>query len=352
MKTLISNKDICNRQREYGRVLFLMGFSVLLLAAVSWVGCVGAGETVQLPPAAAPTTKPVVTASYMIGTGDELEVLYHIDPGTTTPEYIIDTEDTLRVDFYYYPVMSRTVRVRPDGYITLSPVGDVRAVQKKPADLAAEISRRYESILKRPVVSVEVVGFNAKVENLKRTIYNQERGMSRLAVVRPDGRISLPYIGDVDAVGLTTTDLRNRLEGRYQKIINNLTVSIVVLRARSNRVYVMGQVERPDYYELPGPVTLTQLIAMAGGFSPEAKTDQVVIIRRKTDGRPDAHIVYLDEVIDSGQVTDPLIQQYDVVYIPRTALAEAALTADSLWRIIPLEFTLSGVYSLGGKAAE
>ncbi len=332
----------------------MLCFSVAVFAvlALFLTGCKSSRETAK-PIAAGPEgAPPAVTASYLIGMGDELEVLYHIDPGTTTPEYTIDTEDTLRVDFYYYPVMSRTVRVRPDGNITLSPIGDVSVVKKKPSDLAVEISRRYESILTRPVISVEVIGFNAKVEDLKRTIYNQERGMSRLAVVRPDGRISLPYIGDVNTAGLTALELRDRLESRYQKMINNLTVSVIVLRARSNRVYVMGQVERPDFYEMPGPITLTQLLSMAGGFGREAKTDQVVIIRRKDDGQPDVHVVYLGEVIDQGTVTDPIIQQYDVVYIPRTAIADVALTADALWRIIPLDFTLSGIYSLGGKAAK
>ncbi|MFZ5569587.1 MAG: polysaccharide biosynthesis/export family protein [Thermodesulfobacteriota bacterium] len=326
--------------------------TVLAVMVLALSGCKSAPEPAK-PLAAEPEgAKPVVTASYLIGMGDELEVLYHIDPGTLAPEYTIDTEDMLRVDFYYYPVMSRTVRVRPDGKITLSPVGDIRAVRKKPTDLALEISERYTSILTRPVITVEVIGFNAKVEDLKRTIYNQERGMSRLAVVRPDGRISLPYIDDIRVIGLTTQELRDRLESRYQKLINNLTLSVVMLRARSNRVYVMGQVERPDFYELPGPITLTQLISMAGGLGPEAETDQVVIIRRKKNGQPDVQMVYLGEVIDRKTVMDPLIQQYDVVYIPRTAIASAALTADALWRIIPLEFNISGVYSLGGKAAQ
>ncbi len=348
MWTLMDN---CLDMRN-GKASLFRRLCACLMIIAAFAGCAAQPETIR-PPAMEPdTVKPVLTASYLIGMGDELEILYHIDPGTRVPEYVIDTEDELRIDFYYYPVMSRTVKVRPDGNITLTPIGDVQAADKKPAELAAELTKLYSPILSRPVIATEVIGFNAKVEDLKKTIYNQERGMSRLAVVRPDGMISLPYIGDIHSAGLTTQELRERLESRYQHLIKNLTVSVVVLHARSNRVYVMGQVERPDFYELPGPITLTQLIAMAGGFSREAKTDQVVIIRRKENGQPDAQIVYLGEVIDRGTVSDPLIQQYDVIYIPRTGMAQAALTADSLWRIIPLNFTISGIYSLGGKAAK
>lgn len=328
----------------------LWGFLVLMLLLG---GCGGGPAHVELPPVVdAPPAKSMVPATYRVGMGDELEILYHIDPGIAVPDYVIDSEDSLRIDFFYYPVMSKTVRVRPDGYITLPRVGDIQVRGKKPTDLAKEISLLYRPHLSRPVTTVEVIGFNTKVEELKRTIYNQERGMSRLAVVRPDGKISLPYIGDVTAAGLTSPDLQQAIEDRYRRMVNNLSVTVIVLRARSNRVYVMGQVNNPNFYGLPGPITLTQLIAMAGGFSREAKTDQVIIVRRKKNGQPEAHIVFTGEIINANSLNDPMIQQHDVVYVPRSTLAKAALSAESLWRIIPLSFVVSGNYELGGRSAD
>lgn len=322
------------------RINFIFGAMVLsVLLALSSSGCGGATGFGKVPAGLEIAPEPAIPVTYKIGAGDELEILYYIDPDADIPEYRIDSEDVLRVDFYYYPVMSKTLSVRPDGYITLPPIGDVKARNNTPADLAAEISKLYEPILAKPVVTVEVIEFNAKIEELKRTIYNQQRGMSRLAVVRPDGAISLPYIGDVYAAGLTAHQLQEKLHQRYDKILNNLSATVVVLNARSNRVYVLGQVRRPNFYELPGPISLTQLLAMAGGFEDDAKTDQVVIVRRGDSGQPDAHIVYMNQILNEGSLLDPIIQQYDVVYIPRSKMASVALTADFLWRIIPLNFS-------------
>jgi protein involved in polysaccharide export with SLBB domain len=324
---------------------FLAALLLLFPLAVGTSGCAEKSFKAAAPVMAV-STDPVIPASYLIGAGDELEILYYIDPEVNVPEYRIDSEDTLRVDFFYYPVMTKTVSVRPDGYITLPSVGDIQARHKKPTDLAREISDRFRPMLAQPLVTVEVVQHNAKVEELKRAIYNQERGMSRLAVVRPDGGISLSYIGDVPAAGLTTHELQDRLHRRYSKIIYNLGATVVVLKAHSNRVYVMGEVERPNFYELIGPTTLSQVIATAGGFTRDAKSDQVIIVRRNKSGQPDAHIVYMHEIIGRDSLVDPLIQQYDVVYVPRSALAQAALTMDFIWRIIPLRFNINGNYTL------
>ncbi|BBO87706.1 polysaccharide biosynthesis/export family protein [Desulfosarcina ovata] len=318
----------------------ILGLLILIVTALGAAGCGGPsgyGKGVTNLSVASPSAIP---AAYLIGAGDELEVLYYIDPDVDLPEYRVDSEDTLRVDFYYYPVMSKTLSVRPDGYITLPPIGDVKARNKKPTDLAREISELYTPILAKPVVTVEVIAFNTKIEELKRAIYNQERGMSRLAVVRPDGVISLPYIGDVKAAGLTTHQLQEQLHRRYAHILYNLSTTVVVLNARSNRIYVLGEVERPDFYELLGPTTLTQLLATAGGLTREAKTDQVIIVRRGKNGQPDAHIVYMNQIIGEASLLDPMLQQYDVIYVPRSAMARAALTADFLWRIVPLRFTV------------
>ncbi len=290
-----------------------------------------------------------VPADYVLGHGDQLEVLYQIDPGRSVGEYVIDTEDRLRVDFFYYPMMSRSVRVRPDGYITLPRVGEVKAAGLKPTDLAKIISEKFRPFLTRPSVTVEVVGFNAKLEELKRAITTQDRGQSRLVVIRPDGKISLPYLDDIQAAGLTPRQLSEKLEKGYQKIVSAISITVAVLQARSNRVYVMGQVRRPNFYQLLGPTTLSQIIAQAGGFTEQANTHQVVVISRRPDGRPEAQVVDMDRVIGQGNIAaDRMLKQYDVVFVPYTKLGEAALTADALWRLIPLRFTGTFAYTLGG----
>jgi polysaccharide export outer membrane protein len=336
------------RLGSYAAILCLTGMILL-------VSCGEPRITITKEAVQSEGSSPLIPTTYLIGQGDELEILYHIDPGFSLAEYIIETEDTLRIDFYYYPVMTRTVRVRPDGFITLPRVGELKASGLKPRVLAEKITEIYRSYLTRPAVTVEVINFNAKVEELKEAITTQDRGQSRLVVVRPDGNISLPYLKDVSAAGLTAFELSQKLEGQYKKFIGNISITAAVLRARSHEAYIMGQVNRPNFYELYGPITLTQLISRAGGFTGEANTHQVVVISRNRNAKPEAKVIDMDDIIGKGDMrADPMIKQYDVIFVPRTKLAQAALVGDSLWRLIPLSFTgaATAAYSLGGTAPD
>jgi len=295
--------------------------------------------------------KPYIPTTYLIGPGDELEVLYHIDPGYIVDDYVIDTEDVLRIEFYYYPAMARTVKVRPDGRITMPLIGDVMASKLRPAELADSIYKLYTPHLNRPNVTVEIEGFYAKVQELKQAVTTQDRGQSRLVAVRPDGSISLPYIGDAPAANLTAQELSKELGERYGRFIRSMNVTVAVLNAHSNQAYVMGQVNQPNFYEMIGPTTLTQIISKAGGFTNDADSRQVVIISRNDQGQPEGRMINMDDVIGKGNAgADIMMKQYDVVFVPRTGLSKAALFGDQLWRLIPLSFTVNGSYSFGGKA--
>ncbi|WPD24069.1 MAG: polysaccharide biosynthesis/export family protein [Candidatus Electrothrix scaldis] len=295
--------------------------------------------------------KPMIPADYLIGQGDELEVLYYIDPGSSISEYQIDTEDTLRIEFYYYPGLNKTVRVRPDGFITLARVGDVKALDRTPKSLAAHITDLYKTTLKKPVVTVEVIEFNVKVENLKAAVRTTTRGQSRQVLVRPDGKISLPYINDIKAKNKTCAELSQTVEKKYRKFVKNISITVAMLKAHSNRVYIMGEIEQASFYQLSGPRTLTQLIAEAGGFSSQANTHQIVLIRRGKDGKPTARLIDMDNIIGRGDMTsDPFIRQYDIIFVPKTKLSQAALVMDSIMNLIPVHFSAS--YSLGGEQIE
>lgn len=286
-----------------------------------------------------------VPRTYLIGPGDQLEVLYHIDPGHRVKEYVIDTEDTLRIDFFYYPIMSRTVRVRPDGFITMPRVGDIKAGGKRPRDLAEEVTEIYKPYLARPVATVEVLEFSKKVEELKQAIVTNDRGQSRLVVVRPDGMISLPYINDIHAAGRTADELSKAIDEKYKRYLSMIMTTVAVLQANSNQIYIMGMVEKPNFYTLSGPTTLTQALAIAGGLSSYADHNQIVVITRDKDGRPLSRIINMDDIIGQANIgADLLLRQYDVVYVPRTGLGDFALTMDAIWRILPVSFG----YDLGG----
>jgi polysaccharide export outer membrane protein len=118
---------------------------------------------------------------------------------------------------------------------------------------------------------------------LQVSVWNNE-AMSRTAPVRPDGKISLPLLNDVQAAGLTPMELREQLMGGLAEYMPHPEVSVVVTEVRSFKVAVIGQVPKPDRYELKSAATVMDVLAMAGGFTEYASRSRIVVIRA-SDGK-------------------------------------------------------------------
>ena len=112
----------------------------------------------------------------------------------------------------------------------------------------------------------------------------REEAISRQVPVRIDGKISLPLIDEVQAVGLTPLQLKDVIIEKLNKFIENPNVSVIVIEANSFKVYVSGQVRTPGVHRLRGETTLLQIIPMAGGFTEWADQKKILILR-KEDGK-------------------------------------------------------------------
>jgi len=112
-------------------------------------------------------------------------------------------------------------------------------------------------------------------------VFWRDRDMSAEVVVRPDGLISLPLLNDVQASGLTPDALREKVQGEAKRYIEDPNVSVVVKEVRSRKVFITGNVERPGPYTLAGPMTVVQLIAMAGGVREYADAGHIIIVRQE-----------------------------------------------------------------------
>ena len=110
-------------------------------------------------------------------------------------------------------------------------------------------------------------------------LFWREMEMSGDVTVRPDGMITLPLLGDVRAVGLSTDQLRDILQKNAAKILTDANVTVVVRQINSRKVYVTGQVGMSGAYPLIGPRTVLQAIAMAGGLTEYAKGEEILIVR-------------------------------------------------------------------------
>jgi polysaccharide biosynthesis/export protein len=98
-------------------------------------------------------------------------------------------------------------------------------------------------------------------------------------VVRPDGRISLPLLNDIDAAGLTPDQLRAKLLDAAGRFIADPAATVVVKEIHSRRIFITGNVDKPGAYPLTGPTTVLQLIAMAGGLREFVSGKNIAIVR-------------------------------------------------------------------------
>lgn len=125
--------------------------------------------------------------------------------------------------------------------------------------------------------------------------------------VRPDGRISVPLLGDIQASGMTPLALRQTLTDRFKEFVTAPGVSVVIKEINSRKVFVTGEVKTPGAYDLQPRTKLLQVLAMAGGLTPYAKK-KVTLLRDSRDGRNDRRYeLDLDAIISGKRPSDNLV---------------------------------------------
>ncbi len=127
--------------------------------------------------------------------------------------------------------------------------------------------------------------------------------------VRPDGRISLPLLGDIQASGMTPLALKDELSLKFREFVTAPSVSVVIKEINSRKVYVTGEVATPGAYDLQPRAKLMQVMAMAGGLTPYAK-GRVVVLRDSTDGKADKRYeIEINTIISGRRPEDNIILQ-------------------------------------------
>ncbi len=259
---------------------------------------------------------------YRINAGDIIEIVYHM---MYVPQkkarYRLEVQDVLRIEFFVHRELNRQVSIRSDGRISLPLVGDVYAAGLTSDELRDKLTRMYGGYVLNPRLTVYLVRFNVKIDELKRSITTAARGQSKIVPVRPDGRISLPLIGDVMAAGLTVPQLRADIIRRYKPLVENLDVTVIVKNLQAPRIYIHGEVTRPGEIIITGPTPLSTIISRAQGFNRTADPSRILILRRRTDNpedtRPLAMRVNYRAVMNGDASRDIMLVQNDLVYVPR-----------------------------------
>ena len=144
----------------------------------------------------------------------------------------------------------------------------------------------------------------------------KEEGMQLEVLVRPDGGITYPLAGEIQAGGLSTKALSDELVRKLKKYIPNPSVTVSVLQSVSNKIYVIGKVNRPGEFTATGYMDVLQALTMAGGLTPFADSDEIKIIRRTESGATVKLFDY-DEVVSGDRLDmNIILKAGDTVVVP------------------------------------
>lgn len=125
--------------------------------------------------------------------------------------------------------------------------------------------------------------------------------------VRPDGRISVPLLGDIQAAGLTPLALKQSLTDGFKEYVTAPGVSVVLKEINSRKVYVTGEVAHPGAYDLRPRTKLLQIVALAGGLTPYAK-GRVIVLREGGDGQEERRYdIKLDSIVSGRKPADNIV---------------------------------------------
>ena len=143
----------------------------------------------------------------------------------------------------------------------------------------------------------------------------KEPDLSTTVVVRPDGKVSLPLIGELPTSGKTAVELQKEIGEKLTQYVSNPVVNVMVKEVNSAKVSVLGEVKTPGIYKIKDRATVLDAIALAGGFTEYAKRNKVTIIRPASAGEQQRIMLNVDDQIKRSKTDLFYILPYDKIYV-------------------------------------
>jgi polysaccharide export outer membrane protein len=146
---------------------------------------------------------------------------------------------------------------------------------------------------------------------------------NQTVAVQPDGFVTLRGVGDVHVAGQSVPELTNTLKKAYSAILNDPQIVVMLKDFEKPYFIADGQVAKPGKYEMRGNVTLTEAVAMAGGFTENAKHSQVLLFRKVNDQWVSAKLFNVKQMFKEGSLhEDPELKPGDMVVVPKNAISK------------------------------
>ena len=189
----------------------------------------------------------------------------------------------------------------------------------------------------------DVQAYKLQVEDEIEIKFHLVPELNDLVKVRPDGKISLQIIDEVEVLGLAPSELDQLLTKKYSKTLRDPDLTVIVRQFSGQKVFVGGEVNSQGLVPIHGRLTVTQAIMQAGGFKDSAELENVVLLRNQ--GKKDPYFAVLDL---ENNLKDPMgglasngvvLQPYDVVFVPKSTIATIDQFIDQyINKVVPRSF--------------
>ena len=302
--------------------------------------------------------------TYRLRVDDQIEFVFQITRDNFGQGYRLSPGDVVRVTAAVDERLNDSSRldgitVMPDGAISLDLLGSVLAAGKTIQQLKAELDARYAPFFEgSPNVNVTGVAIGTKLRDFLDSVDARagSGGQARQVNVNPDGTIRLPLIGTVGVVGLSLDELEREINMRYGRQLQGIRVTPILTQRAPRFIYVAGEVNTPGRFELTGPTSAMQAIALAGGWNVGGNLRQIVVFRRDKDWKLMATKLDLAgglfgrRPIPSDEIW---LRDSDIILIPKQPILRLADAIElyftrSLYGIFPSELGVFDAQSIGG----
>ena len=290
---------------------------------------------------------------YRLRVDDQLEFVYLRTRERSLEPYQIYVGDQIQISSTIDPSLDQPgtgsivpgLTIRSDGMVSLSLIGQVRAAGKTVEDLQRELNQRYVKFVKNPAIVVQVIQGNRPLQDLDDSgdARGGTGGQFRAVTDSPDSTVQLPGIGSVPAIGLTLDEITREVNARYRLRQGGIEVTPILIERAPRFIYVLGEVAQPGQFELVGPTSVLQALALAEGELIGGNLRQVIVFRRDRNWRLTATRLDLNGAVLGKRPypSDEIwLRDSDIVLVPekpiqRLSDAVNLYLASTLYAIFP-----------------
>jgi polysaccharide export outer membrane protein len=284
---------------------------------------------------------------YRVRVDDVVELLYELRREGIGARYRLAVGDSIRIQSATVPALNRTLVVEPDGYVTAPIVGRVSANSKTVSELRDDLMQAASASVRESELFVTPEKLYTELNEFQSSFsgFQTHGELVYPARVSPDGTLQLPALETLPAAGLTLSEIEREAEARYDQRQLSCNITARLRQRAPSYITILGEVRFPSRVPLTTPVSVTNAIAIGGGWINGANLKNVVVLRRDDNWRLLATSLDLRDSLNAKSTVNAheiWLRDGDTVIVPKTKLRrldDAILLAftNGLYRTVPID---------------